>query len=484
MSNKSLFKNSIYKSLLSIANIAVPIIIGPYITKLLAVDLYGTYNKVYAEFQIFLIFATFGIYTFGVREISKIRNDKEKVANLFTNLFVLGLITNLVVGVIYIIYALLSSNGITTQIYMVFIIQIIANIFYIEFLNEALENYKFITIKTLLVKIIYLVLLLTCVKKPDDIIIYAIIISFIVFLNNIISYVYVKRKIKFNFKNLKIRKYIKPLFLVLILTNVEILYGQLDRIMLGKFVSDVAVTEYYIPYYLISMLASIPYAIINVSIPRLSYVVKTEGQESYEKTLKASISSLLFIIIPMCFGVAVLSKEVVFLYAGDKYNNISNTLILACIIRIIISIESVLTNLVLYVNDKEKTIVKISFVYGVANLIMNSLLVVFNVFTPFTAMITTGIAELALITTQYIYIRKKMNIKIPLLTTQNITYLMLSLCFIPISYGIKALNLGFYTNIVVIMASCIALYGGVLLIKKDESLYIIINKLKNKLKLS
>lgn len=481
MNNKSLFKNSIYKSLLSIANIAIPIIIGPYITKLLDVNLYGSYNKVYAEFQIFLIFATFGIYTFGVREISKIRNDKEKVANLFTNLFVLGLITNVVVGIIYVVYSLLSSSGITTKIYMVFIIQIIANIFYIEFLNEALENYKFITIKTLLVKIIYLVLLLTCVKKPDDIIIYSIIISFIVFLNNIISYIYVKRKIKFNFKNLKIRKYIKPLFLVLILTNVEILYSQLDRIMLGKFVSDVSVTQYYIPYYLISMLASIPYAIINVSIPRLSYVVKTEGIESYKKTLKTSISSLLFIILPMCFGVAVLSKEVIFLYAGDKYSNISNTLILACIIRIIISIESVLTNLVLYVNDKEKTIVKISFIYGMANLIMNGLLVIFNVFSPFTAMLTTGIAETALIVTQYLYIKKKMNINVPLFTKQNITYLFLSLCFIPIAYVVKEINFGFYTNIIVIITLCVALYGGILLIKKDDSIYIIINKFKNKL---
>lgn len=483
MNNKSLFKNSIYKSLLSIANIAVPIIIGPYITKLLDVNLYGSYNKVYAEFQIFLIFATFGIYTFGVREISKIRNDKEKVANLFTNLFVLGIITNLSVGIIYVIYAILSSSGITTKIYMVFIIQIIANIFYIEFLNEALENYKFITIKTLLVKIVYLILLLTCVKKPDDIIIYAVVISFIVFLNNIISYIYVKRKIKFTFKNLRILQYIKPLFLVLVLTNVEILYGQLDRIMLGKFVSDVAVTEYYIPYYLISMLASIPYAVINVSIPRLSYIVKTEGLESYKRTLKTSISSLLFIIVPMCFGVAVLSKEVVFLYAGNKYQNISNTLILACIIRIIISIESVLTNLVLYVNDKEKTIVKLSFLYGIANLIMNILLIVFNVLTPFNAMLTTGIAEITLITTQYLYIKKKMNITIPLLTKQNITYFILSLCFIPISYIVKAINFGFYANIIVVMALCVLLYAGILLIKKDESLYIVLNKFKNKLKL-
>ena len=402
---------------------------------------------------------------------------------MFTNLFVLSIITNSIVGIIYVIYALISSSGITTQIYLVFIIQIVANVFYIEFLNEALENYKFITIKTLFVKIIYLALLLLFVKKPEDIIIYAVIISFIVFLNNIISYIYVKRRIKFNFKDLKLLQYIKPLFLVLILTNVEILYSQLDRLLLGKFVSDVSVTQYYIPYYLISMLASIPYSIINVSIPRLSYIAKAEGQASYEKTLRVAVSSLLFIIIPMCFGVAVLSKEVVFLYAGDNYENITATLVLACIIRIIISIESVLTNLVLYVNNKEKIIVRFSFIFGIANLIMDSLLIFFNILTPFSAMLTTGIAELALITTQYLYIKNKMNMKISLFTSQNLTYLILSICFIPIAYIVKKIDFGFYINIVIIMALCMTLYAGVLLLRKDESIYVIVNKVTNKLKL-
>ena len=140
MNQKSLFKNSIYKALLSFANIVVPIIIGPYITKLLDVELYGAYNKVYSEFQVFLIFATFGIYTFGVRGISKVRDNPEKLSELFTNLFLLGIITNTITGIVYVIYSIISSSGITQSIYLIFIIQIIANVFYIEFLNEALET--------------------------------------------------------------------------------------------------------------------------------------------------------------------------------------------------------------------------------------------------------------------------------------------------------------------------------------------------------
>lgn len=480
MSQKSLFKNSIYKALLSFANIVVPIIIGPYITRLLDVELYGAYNKVYAEFQVFLIFATFGIYTFGVRGISKIRDDKEKVSELFTNLFLLGIITNIVTGIVYIIYALISSSGITQSIYFVFIIQIVANVFYIEFLNEALENYKFITIKTLIVKVLYLVLLLTMVKKPDDIIIYSIIISGIVFLNNIISYIYVKKRIKFNFKQIHFKKYMKPLFFVLIITNVEILYSQLDRVMIGKFVNDVAVTYYYIPYYLVSTLAAIPYSIINVSIPRLAYMVEKNGKSAYEETLNTTVSSLLFIIVPMCIGVAVLAPEIIYIYAGDKYTGMAGILILACVVRIIISIESVMTNLVLYANNKEKQLAIFSFAFGICNLIFNSALVLLNKLNPFTAMLTTGIVEILLSTTQYIYIKKNLKINLKIFTRQNLTYILLSICFIPIALIIKKIDIGYYINIAAIMLVCILTYVGILYLKKDSVLNMILNKFLGK----
>ena len=99
----TLFKNTIYKSILSIVNIVVPIIIGPYIMRLLDVDLYGMYNRIFADFQMFLAFAGFGVYTLGVREISKIRDDKEKVSKLFTNLFMISMFSNLLVLIMYIL---------------------------------------------------------------------------------------------------------------------------------------------------------------------------------------------------------------------------------------------------------------------------------------------------------------------------------------------------------------------------------------------
>lgn len=479
MEQKSLFKNTIYKAILSLFNIVIPIIIGPYIVRLLDVELYGVYNKVFSEFQIFLTFASFGIYTFGVREISKIRDDKEKVAKLFSNLCLISFITNFIVMIIYIIYSLVSSSGITTTIYLIMIIQIIGNIFYIEFVNEALENYRFITIKTIIVKLLYFLSLIIFVRKPDDIIIYSIIICLTVFLNNIISFIYAKKHIKFDFREIEIKKYLKPMFLILIIANADLLYSQLDRVMLGKLVSDVSVTYYYIPYFLVSTIAAIPYSIINVSIPRLSYMIKNKSKEEYKQQLNKTLSSLLFIIVPMCLGMFVLAKEIMLIYAGEKYDFIYPILMLSCLIRIVISIEAVFVNLVMYPNNQEKQILKICLTFGLLNLVLNSILVLLKIFTPFTALITTSVAELLYVLTQKIYAKKKLDINLRIFEN-NKRYFILGLMFIPISLLIRMINLSFILNTIVIIIVCSLFYVGVLYLMKDENLLLILNKFKNK----
>lgn len=473
---KSLFKNTIYKALLSFANIVVPLLIGPYVVKLLDVELYGIYNTVYAEFQVFLVFASFGLQTFGIREVSKIRNNKEKISKLFSNLFVISILSNLLVCIIYFIYASLTSNGIAFTLYCVMMLQIIGNIFYVEFVNEALENYKFITIKTIIIKILYLISILLLIKKPNDVVIYAIIVSLVVFLNNIISFIYAKKYTKLDLKKIELKRYIGPLITILIISNIDLLYSQLDRIVLGKFAGGVAVSMYYIPYYIVSTLSAIPYSIINVSIPRLSYIIANETKEGYEISLNKIISSLSFIVLPMCMGVFALANEVIYIYAGEKYMACVPVLMISCVIRILLSVESVLTNLVMYPNNQEKNLLKFSLSCGLLNLILNLLLVYFKILSPFASMVTTIIVEFTLIIIEYYYTRKKLNIKPQFISKQNLIYFVLSLLFIPIAWIIRKINFGFYFNIIITIIVCVLLYVGVLYIRKDENLKLIIEK--------
>ena len=226
----SLGQNAIYKGILNAFNLLVPLFVGPYIAGLLSPELYGIYNRVYAEFNVFFVIGSFGIYNYGLREISKVRQDPVKFSQIFSSLFVVGVIANCVVTFFYIIYFSVRSTGIDFYVYAVMIIQMASNVFYIEFINEATENYRFITIKTIIIRFLYFISIFAFVRRPTDVIIYSIVVSMTIFLNNFVSFTYIKRNVKFSFKSLQLKSYILPLIITLLLANVEMLYGQLDKL--------------------------------------------------------------------------------------------------------------------------------------------------------------------------------------------------------------------------------------------------------------
>ena len=69
--------------------------------------------------------------------------------------------------------------------------------------------------------------------------------------------------------------------MIVVISNVEFLFAQLDRVMLGNYVDNISVSVYYLAYYLMTTLMAVPSSITNVSLPRLSYVLNTQGKEEY-----------------------------------------------------------------------------------------------------------------------------------------------------------------------------------------------------------
>lgn len=476
----SLAKNAVYKVILNIFNLLVPLFVGPYIAGLLTPELYGVYNRVYAEFQIFFILGAFGIYNYGVREISKVKSDPERTKEVFSSLFFIGIISNLIVTCFYVLYVNIRGNGIDKYVYLTMIIQMVSNVFYIEFVNEAVENYAFITKKTILVRILYFVAIFAFVRKPTDVVIYSIVVSMTVLLNNFISYCYLKRQFKFSFKSLKIKKHIIPLIVSLLLVNIELLYTQLDKIMLSPFVNDIAVTEYTIPVTLVGMISTIPLSLVTVTIPRLSSYLGLGDRESYLSTFKDTVRAYFSILLPMTFGVLVLSKEIMWLYTKDVYTYAYPVLALAAVVRIVYGFESIVTNLMMYVWGFEKRLALYLFYGGIFNVICNIILVFTGKFSAFSSLFTTMVACVVVVVLCKNYFEEHTKLKTELFGKDNLKYFIVSLTFIPIAWILKSLGLGYWFNIISIVICCVLVYGVFLLITKDPLIDIVLRMMKRK----
>lgn len=480
---KSLAQNVIYKAILNVFNLLVPLIVNPYIMRVLDVELYGVYNRVYAEFGVFLTFAAFGIYNYGVREISRIRDDKKRVNQVFTSLFVFGILSNVLVGIFYIFYFFKRASGIDFYVYLVMMIQFVANVFYIEFINEAVENYGFITLKTIIIRIFYFISIFIFVRKPTDIIPYTLVVCLTIFFNNLVSYCYLRKSIQFDFNGLSLKRHAIPLFISFVLTNVEILYTQLDKVMIGNYLGDVQVSFYTIPTTLVGMVCTIPLSLITVLIPRLNSLVGANDKAGYVNLLTKARDIFYSMLTPICFGIIVLAREIMLIYSGTEYEAVYTVLIVAAFVRLFFyGFQSIITNLMMYINGMELTMVILLGIFGIFNLCSNAILIYCNLFTVESALLTTGISVLIFNVVAFWITRKKLTLDIAFVSKKQMQYLFVSLLFIPIALIVKLLPVHFLIHTAIIIVLCVGLYGGFLLYTKDDVLMILFEKFKiNKL---
>ena len=97
-------------------------------------------------------------------------------------------------------------------------------------------------------------------------------------------------------------------------------------------------------------------------------------------------------------------------------------------------------------------------------------------------MLTTGISILLFVIAQYRYTKNKLQISLRIFDGSNKIYMLLSILFIPISLLIRLFNLPFIINIIVTMIVCVTFYVGILYLRKDENLLLILDKVFGKLK--
>ena len=482
---KSISKNAIFKAMLNLFNIILPILVMPLVSRSFGEELYGYYGYGDSLTAYFLIFASFGIYQYGLREISKVRDNKVKLRQTFTSLFLFTSVTNIVASAAYMIFvAIFYKNEPYFYTCIILGFNLVFNLFYVEWVNEALENYDFIAIKTMVVRIIYSALILLFVREKGDFLFYLYLVVGFNFINNIISFIYVKKKLKFDFSNLQFLRHVKPMLYVVILSNTGVLYTQLDKIMLKDSIGGTtAVGYYYMAQRIMLIVNTLLLTIIQVTMPRLSNYLGNDSKGQYLILLKKVIKIYFLLLFPASIGLLCLSKEAIYIFGGPAFLAAVPVMIVFAIYMLSIGVEGVIANQMIYLHGKEKDDAILVLIGGVINLIFNLTLSATGIFTMVSAIATTLIANLIVIALEYRMVKKVIKLDIHLFAYENTKYFYYSLVFIPITFGVKFVISNIIIACVVEVLICGLAYLGILVFTKDSVFFELFNKVLVKLKI-
>ena len=376
MKKKSLSINTIFYLFYNILNILFPFVTGVYVARVLLADNIGEISYAQNIVQYFIIFSFLGIPTYGMREVSKHRNDKDKLNKLFSELFTINLISTIIFSVIYflIIFSIprFRSNYL---IHCIFGLTLILNTLNITWLFEGLEDFKHMAVRNLIIKIVSFSLLVFFVRNQSDYLKYAFLFVVGMAGSYFVDIISARKKVKLTFKNLSFKQHMQSiLFLVVINLAIEI-YTMVDITMLGIIYDNETVAFYSYGSKIFKILLQVVNTFTIVVVPRLSLLKKENDLEGYNYLISKTLTILLMISLPMIIGIFFTSSYLIPAIYGVDYIRSSPVLIVLSLNLLISPIGYLLGSRVMLVNGKEKLMLIPVSCGAIVNVVGNSLLI-------------------------------------------------------------------------------------------------------------
>lgn len=431
MKNQSMKLNFLFNTLKTLMTILFPAISFPYASRILGVKQIGAVQYSSSIVSYFALFAALGISVYSVREGAKLRNDRKKLSKFSSEMLLINLISTGISYTVLLLFICLNFfNGYVILI-LVSSLLIVFTTLSVEWLYQIMEDYAYISLRSLIIQIISLILLFTFVKSKEDYLVYAFIIVFSTsgyFFMNLISS---RRFVDFfRVGKLELSKHIKPILVVFGVSVASSIYLNIDVVVLGAIFGDYEVGLYTVAVKINVIVRGLISSVGIVVLPRLTNYLYNHKYKEYNQMLRSGVSLNLMLAIPCAIGLFMLSKETILLVSGAEYLGATFASRILAANLIFSTLDGLLYYQVLIPYNLEKKACFGTIFGAVVNLILNFLLV-FK-FSYNGVAVATLIAEV-LVFIMFLYILKeKINIKY--LFSDVYKFILAGLPIIPICY--------------------------------------------------
>lgn len=311
-------KNYIYNLLYQMIVLLVPIILSPYLARVLGADNLGIYSYVCSCVSLLSTVVLLGTYSYGSRQIAYSRDSIAVTNVVFWNVFVIRLVLGVVGIAVFFIIAITSDYFVYFILYFPWLI---ASIIDASWLFIGMEDMRPTVLKNTFIKIASVVLIFIFVKKFSDLWKYVLIMAGSTLLaNGILLLQCRKYVVKCNLCVKEWKKILKDSIMLFLPQVAVLLYLQVDKIMLRELTSSASQVAFYDQA---EKIVTIPLTFITI----LSTVIMPKIANSYANDNKNDINRLimnvaqysLFAAVPMMFGLIGIANGMIPWYLGVEF---------------------------------------------------------------------------------------------------------------------------------------------------------------------
>ncbi|MBP5492467.1 MAG: flippase [Clostridiales bacterium] len=378
MSEKKSIKLNIVLNIIRQGSMVLfPLILLPYLTRVLQTDCYGRYNRCLNLVNYFSLLGANGIITYSVREVSKLREHLKSAEETANQIYTINVITTVLA---YLLLGILLLIWHPSRDYVVLLgiasILVLCQTLEREWVLNVYEDYSFITIRTLVLQSLRVILAFTLVKTKDDVVIYATINTVVAALITIADRIRGRKYLKVRLtKDLEIKKHLKPMLIIFLSTLVIFICQESNITMLGFMKDEDTVGIYSIAAQIFTFTKMIITAVAIVMVPRMTLYINNGNQDGYKELVSKAMKFLIIFSVPTACGIFMVSKEAVLLVAGSGFSDAQIPLQILSAALLFAAFGHFLINGILLVTHNEKKAFLITAIGAISNIALNAVLI-------------------------------------------------------------------------------------------------------------
>lgn len=462
---RSLKLNFIMNTVLTMSSVIFPLITFPYVSRILLPVGTGKVSFATSLVYYFSMFSQLGIPTYGIRACAVVRDDREKLTRTVHELLVINLVMSAAAYAVF--FALLGFVPRLREervLYLIVSTTIFFNAIGMEWLYKGLEQYTYITVRSLTFKLIALGAMFLLVRERGDYVVYGAISIFAASASNVFNFIHAHKYISMKpIGRYHFRHHLKAVLIFFAMSCATTIYTHLDTVMLGFMKTDEDVGIYNAAVKIKTVLVSVVTSLGHVLLPRASYYVQHGLMDEFRRVSRKALNFVFLLSVPLMTYFMLFAKQGVFFLSGTAYAAAVLPMQIIMPTLLFIGITNILGIQVLVPLGREKVVLYSEIAGAVTDLVLNALLI--PTLASAGAAIGTLAAEFVVLLIQWAALRRDMSDAFHAVPYVKImASLLLAVCasvWTPL-----AVTDNFWT-LAVSSVLFFGVYGGVLLLVKE-----------------
>lgn len=349
--SESLRKNYIYNLINTVSQIVFPLITFPYASRVMMPEGIGQVQFFSAIIGYITLFTSLGIPIYAIKEVAAVRNDPEKLKRVTLEILSLSLFLTIIgYFAVFILCGTVTKIQEDLPLFLILSTSIIFTTIGCDWFYRGVEDFRYITILGLIIKVVSALLLFCLVKSKDDILLYALYTIIGTIGGNLFNLFRLRKYITFkiNLRELHPFRHIKPVLHVFIFSAITSIYIELNTVILGfmKDSSDVGI--YSVALRIFGLINGVVASLSTVMLPRISNLLSYGNMQEVKRLAQKAYDFSFLLALPVMAGLIICSPYVVRVLCGEEFMAAVDCVKLMAPIMLFLSVSSLLGYQILY----------------------------------------------------------------------------------------------------------------------------------------